>query len=54
MHRFVCLGHFLLLLALMSRAAHGTELGVELDRFTVDGKPAFLLGCSMLVGSHHI
>jgi hypothetical protein len=42
--------HFLLLMAIMARSTRGAELGVERDRFTIDGKPAFLLGCSYYGG----
>lgn len=33
-----------------SSAARGVELGVKQDHFTIDGKPAFLLGCSYYSG----
>ena len=33
-----------------SSAARGVELGVKQDRFTIDGKPIFLLGCSYYSG----
>src|SRR6185437_8549647 len=51
MHRFVCFGQFfLLLIVVMAPAARGVELGAERDRFTIDGKPTFLLGCSYYGG----
>jgi hypothetical protein len=51
MHRFVSAGCVaMVLLALSAPAARGVELGAERDRFTIDGKPTFLLGCSYYAG----
>ncbi len=39
-----------LLVLLAASATRGVALGVDGDRFTLDGKPAFLLGCSYYAG----
>ncbi|HSZ56668.1 MAG TPA: hypothetical protein VK797_13455 [Tepidisphaeraceae bacterium] len=39
-------GSFLLPLVVLAGRASGVGLGVDGDGFTIDGKPAFLLGCS--------
>lgn len=41
--------HYFLVL-LIGTASFATELGVSGTRFTIDGKPAFLLGCSYYAG----
>src|SRR5918992_1429790 len=38
------------LLVLPCTTASATEIGVEQDRFTLDGNPTFLLGCSYYAG----
>lgn len=40
----------LITLALATPIARAVELGIEGDRFTLDGKPTFLLGCSYYGG----
>jgi hypothetical protein len=40
----------LCLLLTLARSAPATEVGIQGDRFTLDGKPAFLLGCSYYAG----
>ena len=46
----IAFGSFLLPLIVLAGTASGVELRVERDQFTIDGKPAFLLGCSYYGG----
>jgi len=50
MRQFIYSALVLLLIAMTSSVAQGVELGVKQDRFTIDGKPIFLLGCSYYSG----